>query len=231
MVDLYNFTVSEKICFSKIQQLENNILTMNLEDIANYCSVSTATINRTLKKIGFKNLKDYKLSLNSPRNLTTQNTQTLLEKKIISLIDTLTRNELEIYIDLISNSDTIYIVGFGLSTSIALDFCLNLRKHNKNCIYINDSDSLKIINEKQLTSSDLIIYLSYSGNDSDMNLFASIAKNKAYQFLITSNPNAELIKTCSHYFSTDSYMLTQSFNSRIPLSIFIYKILNFYIYK
>ncbi len=51
---------SEKKVFNSLEKLDYKILNMNLEDLSNYCCVSTATINRTIKKLNFNNLKSFK---------------------------------------------------------------------------------------------------------------------------------------------------------------------------
>lgn len=212
----YNsLTLSEKICYGKIETLASNILTMTLVDLEQHCQVSTATINRTLKKIGYKNLKEYKHSLQQDEKSEVINS---LDEKLVSLIQTTPH----LFTEDILSADKIYVVAFGITSSLANEFMLHLRDMNIRCDAITDSDMLHFI---QLNNKEkyLIIYLSYSGSDLDMQKNAVNLKGKVKQILVTCTSNSILSYSCDRIICTNTSRLDKSLNSRIPLYIIVTK--------
>ncbi len=228
-----SLTVSEKIAFLKIEELDNDILMMNLNDISNYCQVSTATINRALKKMGYKNLKHFKATLNIKTATSSKSNLSIspFEEAICQTVESFDSKLIDTTTSQIISANCVYIIGFGITTSLALDFYINLRKLGKHVFYINDSDMLQIINDTTLTTNGLIIYISYSGNDEDMNKCALSHKSTFNQILVTSNVDCQLAKNCNLILSSNTYSISNSFNSRIPLAIILFKIMQQYAIK
>lgn len=210
-----SLTFSEKICFGKIESIGLEILQMNLEDLANYSQVSTATINRTLKKMGYKNLKEYKnsLSIDNANDNTSPFEQTL--------IDLIQSTNVDICED-ITKSGKVYVVGFGITSSLANDFVCHLRKLGIRCEAITDSDMLNFIQIVDI-NNPLIIYVSYSGADLDMQKVAVNNKHKMKQILITCTTNSILSYSCDKVICTNTSAIDEHLNSRIPLYIVIMK--------
>ncbi len=212
----YNtLTLSEKICFGKIESLSFEILHFTLEELAEYCQVSTATINRTLKKIGYKNLKEYKKTLPIDRE---SNQVSNFENQLIDLIK---HHSSDITNDILEASK-VYIVAFGITSSLANDFIIHLRDLKINCEAITDSDMLSYIqsNDDQTT---LIIYISYSGADLDMQKAAVNNKSKIKQILITCTTNSILSYSCDKVICTNTNKSDNNLKSRIPLYIVVMK--------
>lgn len=222
------FTVSEKIAMLKINQLSHNILTMTLDDLARELSVSTATINRTFKKMGYKNLKDYKLSIDIPKQIIPNTHISSQEEELISLIYNFDSNLLNTVIEDIYYANTIYIVAFGLSTSLGLEMSTNLKKLNKNTVSVNDSEILTFINERMLQKNDICIYISHSGEDIDMINFSTLNKHNLIQVLISSTNECELATLCNYTLPSNVSSLDEQFKSRISLNIITNKILENY---
>lgn len=227
MQENQTYTVTEKIVMLKISQLNHQALTMTLDDLANEMTVSTATINRTLKKMGYDNLKQYKSSLNNPSPQTNSET-TVIEDNIITLINNFDKKLLHTATSDINNASNIYIVAFGLSTSLGLEMSINFRKLGKNTIYINDSEALNLINHNTLNRNDIIIYISYSGADPDMLNFSLLNRFKVGQILITSTSDCPLATNCNYTLSSNVDKVNDPFKSRIPLNLITYKIIALY---
>lgn len=212
----YNsLTLSEKVCYGKIETLSSNILTMTLDDLEQHCQVSTATINRTLKKLGYKNLKEYKHSLQLVEN---SEVITSFDEKLVNLIQTTP----PLFSEDILDADKIYVIAFGITSSLANEFMLHLREIGIRCDAITDSDMLNFI---QLNNKEkyLILYLSYSGADLDMQKNAVKFKGKVKQILVTCTSNSILSYSCDRVICTNTSRLDKSLNSRIPLYIIVTK--------
>lgn len=222
------FTVSEKITMLKINQLTHGILTMTLDDLATELNVSTATINRTLKKMGYKNLKEYKLSIKIPKQIKGNTSLSNQEEELIELLYNFDNDLLNTIIEDIYNANTIYIVAFGLSTSLGLEMSTNLRKLNKNTVSVNDSEVLTFINKGMLNKDDVCIYVSYSGEDIDMINFSTLNKHNLIQVLISSTNECELAALCNYTLASNVSSLGEQFKSRISLNIITNKILENY---
>ncbi len=213
--DYNSLTYSEKICLGKIEAADTKILAMTLEELSDYCQVSTATINRTLKKIGYKNIKEFK------QNLSTKVTADLsaYDHRLIEIINTDIRDISED----IKSSKYIYVVGFGTTSSLANDFVYHLRSLNIRAEALTDSDMLKYVsldnNDKQL-----IIYFSYSGADLDMQKLAVASKHKIKQLLITCTTNSILSYSCDMHICSNTADIDGGLNSRAPLYIYQGKI-------
>lgn len=221
IMDKYTtLTVSEKICFGHLQSLGIKVTTMTLEELSQQCNVSTATINRTLKKLGFANFKAYKqvyIQLATPTH-----TDTKFEQVIKQELD----HELEDYSKLIRQSPHIYIVAFGITSSLALDFAMHLKDINISCEIITDSDILSTIKQNNTTlEKSLIIYITYSGGDIDMQRLSIDSRYKFNQLLITCTTNSILSTTCDHQICTNTYNKDKDLKSRIPLYIVVMKLL------
>ncbi len=222
------FTVSEKITMLKLNQLSHEILTMTLDDLAMELNVSTATINRTLKKMGYKNLKEYKLNIEIPKQIQSNTSISSLEEELISLIYHFDNDLLNTIAKDIFNADTIYIVAFGLSSSLGLEMSTNLRKLRKNTVSVNDSEVLAFINKSMIHKNDICIYISHSGEDIDMINFSTLNKHNLIQVLISSNNECKLASLCNYTLASNISSFDRQFKSRISLNIITNKILKNY---
>ncbi len=214
--DYNSLTYSEKICLGKIEAANTKILTMTLEELSDYCQVSTATINRTLKKIGYKNIKELK------QNLSTDVTSDLsaYNQRLIEIINTNIRN----ISDDIKSSKHIYVIGFGTTSSLANDFVYHLRNLNVSAEALTDSDMLKYVSLVN-TNQQLIIYFSYSGADLDMQKLAVACKHKIKQLLITCTTNSILSYSCDIHICSNTADIDGELISRTPLYIYQTKII------
>lgn len=228
MIKTDSFTVTEKISMLKINQLSHNILTMTLEDLSSELNVSTATINRTLKKMGYKNLKEYKLSINVPIPASKNHAITVHEEALVSLIYNFDSELLNKIVEDIHFADTVYIVAFGLSTSVGLEMSTNLRKLKKNTVSVNDSEVLTFIRKDSLHRNDICIYISYMGQDIDMINFSTLNKHNFIQTLISSTNECDLALNCNYTLASNIATSSEQFKSRVSLNIITNKILELY---
>ncbi len=219
---------SEKKCFHAFKELGLKILSMTLNDLSDYCCVSVATINRTINKLEFDNLKEYKmyvqdsLDLNNKTNFS--NKKELILQEIINL-DNYDSKTINIVTDLIRKAPQIYVIGFRFTSSIALELSLNLTKNGYNSLYISDPDMFALITENTNHQNELIIYVSFSGADIDMEKLSIEQEYLKKQVLITANPNSPVANCCNYILSSNTYNRDDGLNLRIPLNIYTTKLI------
>lgn len=216
-------TAGELKVFETINMLGDKVLLMTIYDIARESENSTATINRLLKKFGYKNFKEFK---NKTASIVQSVSKTSYDKHIVELTETFSNNLIEHVATTILNSRMIFVVGFGLSAGAAKEFSVNLNKLDYPSIFIGDSDSLKVLRTLTNSENDLIIYFSYCGEDPATLNIASHLQNKRKQYLITCSAASELAQYCDIVLNTFSKEIDPLFKSRVPLHIIGHKISN-----
>lgn len=216
-------TAGETKVFETINSKGDKILLMTIYDVASESGNSTATINRLLKKFGYKNFKDFKAKTAS---VVQSISNTSYDQHINDIATSFPSDIIEHVSEQIKEARMIFIVGFGLSAGAAKEFSVNLNKLDYPAIFIGDSDSLKILQTLSTSKEDLIIYFSYCGEDNTTLVSAAHLKGKRQQILITCSTNTELALHCDITLNTYSKEIDPLFKSRIPLFIIAYKISN-----
>ncbi len=216
---------SEKKVFHSLEKLDYKVLNMTLEDLSSFCCVSTATINRTIKKLNFNNLKEYKDYINCNienkfDNLSNNQYYSTLYN--ILNLDNYNYGSIKNIIQEIERSSNIYIIAFGVTSSIGLEFSLNLNKMGYNSTFIGVPEVFDSINNNK---DEVIIFISFAGKDIDMEKLAIEQKNKKKLFLITSNPKSSISESCQIVLNTNTYKNDSNLNSRLPLNILTTKII------
>lgn len=216
-------TSGEKKAYEIINSLGDKVLLLTIYEIAAEADCSTATINRLLKKFGYKNYKEFK-------SKTANNVQSVssssYDQHIVDVSEKFPADLINFMTSSISISRMVFVVGFGLSGGAAKEFSVNLNKLDIPSIFIGDSDSLKVLRTLSKSEEDVIIYFSYCGEDSATLTIASHLQNKRKQYLITSSTNAPLANYCDIVLNTYSKEVDPLFKSRIPLYIIAHKISN-----
>lgn len=215
-------TQSEKHTYQCIETMEANICTKSLVELAEYCKVSTATVSRTLRKMGYKNIKEYKRQFeyrNKEINLSD------FDNHLVDLILNFPNSKIKEIKEQIITSDELYIVAFGPTSSIALEFTLNLIQLGYKAECINDSEHFKQVTNTKRTHDKLFILISYKGEDVDMIQETEKTKSSNRVFLITSCPSSTLSYYCHNVLSTNSVAYDPRFKNRITLNILTSKII------
>ncbi len=219
---------SEKKCFNDFEELNYQILVMTLNDLSDYCCVSTATINRTINKLGFNNLKAYKKyikdNLFEPVNDFNQNAKENILNEIMN-INNYDEKGIKSVINIIKNAPKIYVIGFGFTSSIALELSLNLNNIGYNSLYISDQKMFDLIHCETDSKNDVIIYVSFSGSDMHMEKLSIKQERLRKQVLITANSKCPIANCCHYILSSNTFNRDQGLNIRIPLIFYTTKII------
>lgn len=222
-IDCYKLlTQSEKHTYQCIQTMEASICTKSLVEIAEYSKVSTATVNRTLKKMGYKNIKDYKQQFEfGSKNVSLSD----FDNHLMDLILNFPESKIREIKEQIEDDGELYIVGFGATSSIALEFALNLIQLGYKAEFINDSEHFNLITNSNRIIGKLFILISYKGEDIDMIQETEKIKASNRILLVTSSPSSTLSYHCHNVLSTNSIAYDSKFKSRITLNIITSKII------
>lgn len=206
---------SERKVADYVLQNKGKISIMGLEEVAKQSDVSTPTVVRFTKALGYEGFKEFKMELlkSLPPNDEIENDKMLLDlhvskddkledlpMKIIGLSikaleDTLKFLNYEDYrkaIELITNSDIIDIYGVGNSGSIGSDFMNKLTRIGINCRAYSDNH-LQQLCACHLTKNDLAIAISHSGGTKDTIDALHIAKESGAKTLVLTNFKASKI--------------------------------------
>ena len=206
---------SEKKVADYILLNKEKIGEIGLEEIARNSDVSTPTVIRFMKALGYEGLKEFRIErLKSSKRLNyNENTGLLLDlhvsrddriedipAKIIGLTvkaleDTLkflNYEEYEKAIKLITNANIIDIYGVGNSGSIGNDFMSKLLRIGLNCRAYSDNH-LQQLCASHLGKNDLAIAISHSGETRDTIDALSLAKESGAKTMVLTNFKASII--------------------------------------
>lgn len=224
-LDIHSYkklTQSEKQAFQCMEVLDSRICFKSLNEVAEHCMVSTATINRTLKKIGYINLKDYKQQFEVMDN---QAPLTDFDSHLIDLLQNFPDTKLKEVVECIKSYHEVYVVGFGMTSSIALEFALNLIKLGIKTVCINDSEQYKIVSNSNFSTEKLFILISYKGENVIMISETQKINNNNKVILFTSTTSNPLSYHCHKVLTTNSLHYDYQFQSRITLNIITSKLI------
>lgn len=151
------------------QEIQYNDLTIN--SLAKMCNVSTTSIHRTVKKLGFSGFSEFKYFMinNDPKRtqmseLKESNYKQVIVDNISLTLDAINNNDLELLLKLIYQSNVRYAYGTGWKQGAQLQaFSNDLLTYDKSLIQIRALTDLKFMSER-MNKGDLFIVSSLGGN-------------------------------------------------------------------
>lgn len=190
--------------------------TMSIQELASKCNISHTTILRFTHKLGLQGYSEMKIHLkwenNQQRQLNNKEIENVY-KDIEKTIEVMKNRDFYDVFELFDKADKIYIYGSGaVQKSAAEDLKRNMIFGNKLIYVLEGREETKIISDI-LTSKDVFILLSLSGNNLFMIEFARKLKVKGVKIIsITQVGNNELasISDISLQFYTHSILVNQN---------------------
>lgn len=161
----------EKVVFKFMKSSPETFVNGTLDQISEITYVSTATISRTIKKLGYKNFQEMKftfeqqLNNNSKlinRSLDASSYQARIIEQIEETISLLDDSTLETILKIIHKSTNIEVYSVGSSLTLGIDLSRKLLSLGKNTNAYVDWDDLSRKSKIQ-TASELAILISLSG--------------------------------------------------------------------
>lgn len=174
-------TGNDKLLADFIIANPEEVVTMNINELAKRASVSSSSVSRFAKLLFGMTFPQFKVAIaksisraenDEKHDYNVELTDSLyqIEKKLVNNIDKVLKGVIALnnvqtiseVASLIAKSENIYIFGIGASGLATQDFAQKLIKLGKRAIFNFDAN-LAILNSSLCTSNDLVIAISYSG--------------------------------------------------------------------
>lgn len=220
----YNsLTKSEKHCLDYMSKLGSRLSIISIHDLAYENNTSTATIHRLITKLGFNNFKEFKASL---INQTDNPILSDFDTHLIELINNFDYSLVEKFGQAVKGcTGHIYVFAFGATMGTAYDLIIGLKKLGYQASLVSESDLFIPTVSEVYKPDDLIIYISFSGNNSRLANVASILHKIRYQIYISANPRGKIGNYTQLNLTADFYTPNYEVRARAPLNIIIAKLL------
>lgn len=198
----------------------NNVPHMAMREIAQQCGISSPTISRFIKRLGYADFNDLRLNLARSSNggaatpsLVGKSTGTIsldrfqeslhyiLTCKTAELADTVAQIDEKTIVHLVENlknAGTIVVTGVGNTKTLADNMAFKLRHIGLPGIsFSSASDAIAFI--PTMTKEDILVIISSSGISRRLNVLTKLATELSVPIaLITSNPESPLIGTANY---------------------------------
>ena len=199
-------TATDKKIEEFISKHSDVALSSSIHVLADKIGVSSSSISKYIKKIGFRSYSRFKM------NLAQQNSQSIdeqidkddsiktIQSKLIKTVNRSYEMTLELVddevldhvIDLLKNANRIYAFGVGASGMVCNDIYFKLSRIGKNIVYHTDSH-IQLASLSNATEKDLVIGISYSANTREVSAAFEIAKQRGIPTVsITGQGNGNL---------------------------------------
>ncbi|MCU4716186.1 MurR/RpiR family transcriptional regulator [Bacillus cereus] len=221
----------------------NRIVQCHLNALAKELFVSTATISRTCKQLGYNGFQDLKYTLSKyveydEDNETLPSTSTFLthidrvKKETEQTLRYINEEKIQKAAVYIKDSNYVEFFGVGASLSTCVEAARKLTFSGRICSAREDWDELRCV-ANCLSKNDLAILVSYSGETQHILEFANILKKKHVKTIaITGRQNSSLqqiVDITFYAYIENRYYGELDMTSRFPLSIILDFILQTYI--
>lgn len=221
-----SFTPSEKKVANYILEGKPGTIRMTLADVAAESGVSDASVLRFCRSLGYKRWLEFKIDLTRALPIPAEqildevkieDSPGVLAKKVFqnsiqAIRDTravLDEEQFERAIELISGAEKILIIGVGTSGPIAHEMYNRFFRLGLNCKVQTDS-YLQLMESALLSSRDLVIVISQTGDSTDLLKTTALAKTKGCSVIvITGNSGSKLTRYA------DVVLLSVSHENRI----------------
>lgn len=232
-----SLSTSEKYLWQYVQEHASDIVDTSIVELSERANVSTATIVRTMKKMGYSGYTPFRQE--AIRKLTdkAQDFKILKETnheiraailknqyEVDNTISNLNIGVMEDAIQKVNNAKHVYIFARGLSNLIGEDILLKFELLGKDVQLHDDPNIIKTLS-KQINGSDtVVLFLTLNGNTPELVKAAqSLSKNEVTTITFTCNSTSDIIPYSDLIFlgvkSAKSYFPKYEIRSRLPLQI------------
>lgn len=205
-------TETDKKIASYIEQNISTVLSSSIHDLANLIGVSSSSISKYIKKIGYSSYSRFKVVLAQQNaqpidaQLNSHDTIKTIQSKLFHTItrsyemtlELLNDELLETIVQQIHSSRRIYMFGVGASGMVCNDLYFKLSRIGKNIIYHTDPH-IQLASLSGATNQDFIIGISYSSNTKEVITAFKIAKELSIPTLSITGIGNQQLDTLSTY--------------------------------
>lgn len=198
-------TKTEKYCFNKILDKIEIKTTTTIQLIADELNVSTTTIFRMIKNLGYDSFKDFKYDLLFSRrealntfDLRNMDILDLFQRQINETINYLKDIPIDEIVDTLINSNKVFICGSGMNNYIGriLEVKLNLNNVNTK---LGEDSWIMFLETSKLTSKDTVIVLSKTGETKDLVNVIKNCKLNGTKIILVGEVGDSTIASLSDY--------------------------------
>jgi DNA-binding MurR/RpiR family transcriptional regulator len=229
--------------FKHIEEIPN----ISIVKLSEAATVSTATIVRLMKKIGYDGFTSFKYGIKD--HLKSQKGIDALDEIEDRIKQAIHKNELEVLntirmlnsgtiedaIQKIHDAQKIYIFARGFSEMIAKEVTIKLQLLGKNCEMHDDPNIIRVISRK-LKQKELAIFISLNGETAELvEACKNFKINNISTITLTAGVDSSLAKlseiTLLGYKSSHSFFPDYEVRSRLPLQVISRIILDAYVIR
>lgn len=225
----------EKLIADYILKESNDFSRKTISDISHELHIADSTVFQFTKKLGYEGFKDFKIAIISEeidfkssvheKVLRDDDLASVVKKVFDSakqtIIDTkkmIDINEYRKSIDILIQSERLFLFGVGGSNAIAMDAYHKFLRSPIFPIYSSDSH-IQLINASLITEKDCVIIVCHSGITIDILHMAKLIKNNGAKIItITSypiSPLGEMSDAILTTYSDETNYKSESLASRI----------------
>lgn len=229
----YNqLTQTDKEIFHCIMEFDFNRSFPTVQEIANKAHVSTTSVHRAIKKVGYKAFTHFKYEMKNQTisHKTYQNYDTSMTHAIETTLSGYSSNDHSILYEKLSKARNIYIYGTGNEQQSALQtFSNHFIYYGKPLINIQTLTDLDIYSRK-MNRGDILIICSLNGNtDNYQHILNTIEMKKTFTVSITASGSNALSQFSNHnlYFYPDFHTSVTNLHwPSITLRVLLDKLIN-----
>lgn len=230
MIDIYGLIASK---YSKMtdsaRPIAKIILTQKAEiansytitQLAKEAHVSNAMIVKFAKNLGLEGFEELKYLIKYQKpTIEVQEHNHLHEiTRTLHNCHSNIASQKKLMSDLMERKQSIYILARSTSANYAFDFYYRLSKIRDNVYFERRQEKQKLFLD-QITSNDLIIIVSNSGDSTELVDFSKTLQKKmrVETILITNNLNCKLAKYATHILEGASFEVDELLKAQAPLS-------------
>ncbi|RSL33103.1 MurR/RpiR family transcriptional regulator [Salibacterium salarium] len=238
---------SERYLLEYVYQNIEYISRMSIVTLSENANVSTATIVRLMKKIGYDGYTSFKYSLKEKLPLTdeTNAMDTIQEKikqaveknkdEVAKTIQMQNIGNIEDAVQKIHRANKIYIFARGFSEMIGQEMMVKLQLSGKNCEMHNDPNIIKI-KSREIKRDELAMFISLSGETKEL---IEACKNLNLKKISTISLLTKIDSTLGElsemtfvgYKGEHSYFPNYEVRSRLPLNVISRILLDAYVIR
>lgn len=220
-----SYTSTEKKVAKALFNHPNKVKQLSIQELAEFCGVSTATITRFCHKNGYKNFMELRLAIPNETNEISAKEDSILEKVLsyyrknlhhsIELID---EEKLALVTHDIKTKRIVYLWGLGSSGKAASEFEQTLIRMGILVKSITDPHVL-LLTAPQVTKDDLVLIVSISGQSTELIQARKLLDPNCCVVALTSNPNSPIAQQADYMLQISDIRINNKYFVNFQLSL------------
>ncbi|WP_342468061.1 MurR/RpiR family transcriptional regulator [Bacillus sp. FSL W8-0629] len=246
--DVYQMlSETERYLLHYIHQHLEDISTLSIVTLSERANVSTATIVRLMKKIGYNGYTSFKYRLKQEKKMTDDSDQLKNidediklairknEEEVLKTIQLQSIGQIEDAVQKIHDADKIYIFGRGFSEMIAKEMTIKLQLIGKTC-EVHDDPNIIRLKSRDIDKNELAIFVSLNGETSELvEACQNLSMKQVTTITVTTRIDSTLSKisdmTLVGYKGEQSFFPDYEVRSRLSLHVIARILLDAYVIR